>query len=439
MKINYLYIDGYKNLNDFEINFAENSSVNVLIGNNGSGKSNTLEALTVIFSSVINEKPPEGFIFDIHYTIDENIYQLSNKEGFIFLKNSKKLAKNEYKTSLPKNLFLYYCGETDRLEKISIISTDKAFETALKKNNGITLKYVSYIKLQDFSSALLSNAVFKNSTYEKICSLINIENITTPITIHIKRPDWSKSAPITQDSFWNAQGTVAFLLHSFKDIGRLDIIDKDTAHIIVDDFSKIKSLAENPLDLFIKLKLLMQADILENISFDIVKNGLTISIDDLSEGEKQLAQLLSILEAVKEYKALFLLDEFDAYLHPNWQRKFVEIISNIEIRGQVLFTTHSPMTLGKMQKENIIILKDGKAFTPSADTFNRDITEVLEEIMDVGKRPKEVEIAIYNFREAAMANKKETALTRLDTVKKLLSEDDPFLITAQHMMARLER
>ena len=156
---------------------------------------------------------------------------------------------------------------------------------------------------------------------------------------------------------------------------------------------------ENCFDLFAKLELLLQADILKEIRFNVIKDDVSMQLEMLSEGEKQLAQLLCLLEATKEYRALFLLDEFDSFLHPNWQRRFAEIISEIEITGQVLFTTHSPLTLGKMRKENIRILKDGQGFEPSADTFNRDITEVLEEIMDVGKRPVDVEKAMRDFRK----------------------------------------
>ena len=159
----------------------------------------------------------------------------------------------------------------------------------------------------------------------------------------------------------------------------------------------------------------------------------------LSEGEKQLAQFLCLLEATKEYRALFLLDEFDSFLHPNWQRRFAEIISEIHIRGQVIFTTHSPLTLGKMQKESIRILKDGEVYEPAADTFNRDITEVLEEIMEVGKRPIEVEDAMQRFRNAAMHREKEAAHKAIDELTTLLSKDDPFWVTVSHMMARLER
>lgn len=126
-------------------------------------------------------------------------------------------------------------------------------------------------------------------------------------------------------------------------------------------------------------------------------------------------------------------------MHPNWQRRFAEIISEIDITGQVLFTTHSPLTLGKMQKENIRILKDGQVFEPSADTFNRDITEVLEEIMEVGKRPADVERAIADFRNAAVHGNKEEALIHEATLRELLSEDDPFWVTAKHLISRFDR
>lgn len=438
MKLSRLYVDGYKNLKSIEIFFKENSSVNALIGNNGSGKSNILEALVKVFISVI-EGIELDFIYDIEYLIDDDKYKLSNNPEVIFLKNGKKVSSKDRLTAVPRGIFLYYCGETDRLEKLSGGYVDKAFNKALKIDDEVTIKYISYIKLQDFGAALLSNAIYKNETFERVCDLLGIEEIGAPIIIKLHRPYWSKSAKITQDSFWNAQGTVAILLHSFKDIGEFKIVDDDNAEIIITNFSDFKNLAENPFDIFIKFKLLMQADILNHLEFDVIENGMTVSINELSEGEKQLAQLLSILEATKEYRALFLLDEFDSYLHPNWQRKFAEIISDINIRGQVLFTTHSPLTLGKMQKENIRILKDGEVFEPAVDTYNRDITEVLEEIMDVGKRPIEVENTLIDFKQQALSGNKNQAATHYETLKELLSEDDPFWSVANNLMSRLER
>lgn len=438
MKINYIYIDGYKNLNKLELSFDDNSTVNALIGNNGSGKSNVIEALTRVFTSVYNDSAVD-FVYEIHYTIADNDVVLSNKGKTVFLENSKPVKKSEKEALLPRSIFLYYCGETDRLKQLAFDCQDKKFERALKTDGEIVSKYLSCVGLKEFTAALLANAIYGNSTYDKVCELIGIYNIGGPVTFNLKRPSWSKSAPITEESFWNARGTVAMLLHAIKDAGELQITNKNTAKITVKSIADLKLDAENPFDLFIRFELLIQADILDSIDFVIVKDGIEITPSDLSEGEKQLAQFLSLLEATKEYRALFLLDEFDSFLHPNWQRRFAEIIDGISITGQVIFTTHSPLTLGKVRKENIRILKDGKVYAPSVDTYNRDITEVLDEIMEVPKRPIEIEETIKDFRNAAMHGNKEEAYRLLDELKGLLSDEDPYWVTAEHLLSRMER
>lgn len=439
MKINYLEIIGYKNLENIFFNFEDDTAVHALIGNNGSGKSNVLEALAIIFSSVYLKKQDEiSFAFVVDYTIDEDKYSLSNKEGFSLLKNGKRVAQKDFSTSLPNNLFLYYCGETMRLKEIADYN-DASFEKALKADEE-KIKFASFICLADFEALLIS--LMKSSSshiYTMLQELLDICSFGTPIVLHIAKPStWGKSHTVTQNDFWNAYGTVATVLHAFKDAGELVILNNHNAQIVIHDLTQLKLVADTPFDMFVKLKLLMQADILRKIDVTVVKENVEIPSSELSEGEKQLSLLLSLLEITKEYKPLFLLDEFDSYLHPNWQRKFAELIADIKIRGQVIFTTHSPLTLGKLQKENIRILKDGEAFEPVLDTFNRDITEVLEEIMEVGKRPKEVESAIKAFRESAIRKNAEQAKLHLKELQNLLSDEDPFWATANHLLSRLE-
>ena len=437
MKIKYFFVDGYKNLHNVELFFEEGSTVNAIIGNNGSGKSNILEALTIIFAAKYNNEPV-SFTFDIIYAIIDSEFRISNKEEDVFLREGKAVSKKDSFKSLPRGLFLYYCGETDRLKNMSLSYVDKAFEKALKAENEAAIKYITYTGLREFPPAMLCNAVYKNRTFERVCDLIGIESIGAPVVFHLHRPaTWGKSAPV--ESFWNARGTVATTIGKLLENGAKRIIDKDHVDILFEWLSDVKLDSVNPFDLFVMYELLMQADVLEEIRFDIIKDGITISISELSEGEKQLAQLLCLLEATKEHRALFLLDEFDSFLHPSWQRKFSEIISEIDINGQVILTTHSPLTLGKMKKENIRILKDGEVYSPSADAFNRDITEVLEEIMEVGKRPVDVGNAIRDFRNAAVHGNVDIAKSHIKTLKQLLSPEDPFWVTVEHLMTRLER
>ena len=60
------------------------------------------------------------------------------------------------------------------------------------------------------------------------------------------------------------------LLHAFKDIGEFRIYDDDNAEIIITNFADFKNLAGNPFDIYVKFKLLMQADILNHLEFDVV-------------------------------------------------------------------------------------------------------------------------------------------------------------------------
>ena len=437
MKISRLKIGGYKNLRNLEMDFEEDVSLIALIGDNGSGKSNVLEALTIIFSE-LSMKEKISFDFEVEYYIGQTKYLISNNaEVLSIFKNGKKIRKLDLLNDLPPAIFLYYCGDTRRLEEIADSNIDIEFNKALKIQEKVKVKYLSLLQLRDFPGAFLANALYETQTFSTVSELLGITRIAEKVIFSLKRPDWSKKASINEDSFWNAQGTVANLLHQIKDMGNLTILDRDSAVIQIDDWKKLKTIAENIFDMLKIFKLLMQADILDSIQFNVLKNDNEISIHELSEGEKQLASLLSFLEATKEYKSLFLLDEFDAFLHPSWQRKFVELVSKIDIRGQIIFTTHSPLSLSKLNKHQIRIFKNGEAEEVSVDTFNRDSAEVMEEIMGVGLRSKDVQKLIDGFKKAALFSDKEQALDYKEQLTSILSEDDPLWRTVEILLSKL--
>lgn len=437
MKISRLRISGYKNLKNLEMDFEESASLIALIGDNGSGKSNVLEALTIIFSR-LSMKETIGFDFEVEYCIGQTKYLIcNNAEVLSISKNGEKIRKLDPLNDLPPAIFLYYCGDTRRLEEIADSNIDLEFNNALKIQGKVKVKYLSLLQLRDFPGAFLANALFETQTYSKVSELLGITRIADKVNFSLKRPNWSKKASINEDSFWNARGTVANFLHQFKDVGQLTILDKDSAVIHIDDWKKLKTIAENIFDMIKIFKLLMQADILDSIHFNVLKDDNEISIHELSEGEKQLASLLSFLEATKEYKSLFLLDEFDAFLHPSWQRKFVELVSDIDIRGQIIFTTHSPLSLTKLNKHQIRIFKNGEVEEVTVDTFNRDSAEVMEEIMGVGLRSKNVEEKISEFKQFVLSKNKQEAHKIYFDLEKILSGDDPFLITAEILLRKL--
>src|ERR1022692_4458829 len=66
MRIDRLALADFRNLVDFEVDFDETSNRQVVVGRNGVGKSNLLEALTRIFRDLDLEED-SGFGYEIEY------------------------------------------------------------------------------------------------------------------------------------------------------------------------------------------------------------------------------------------------------------------------------------------------------------------------------------------------------------------------------------
>src|SRR3972149_5297005 len=71
MRLDYVKIDHFKNLNGFAIDFDETCQepVTVVLGRNASGKSNLFEALVIIFRDLIRGKTTAEFAYDLRYTL----------------------------------------------------------------------------------------------------------------------------------------------------------------------------------------------------------------------------------------------------------------------------------------------------------------------------------------------------------------------------------
>lgn len=61
MRLDKVYIDGFKNLKQLEVDFDETKLTTVLIGQNGAGKSNPIEAITQVFRWIDLRKHEPAF------------------------------------------------------------------------------------------------------------------------------------------------------------------------------------------------------------------------------------------------------------------------------------------------------------------------------------------------------------------------------------------
>jgi AAA15 family ATPase/GTPase len=78
MRLDRVYIDGFKNLKQVIVDFDERCLTTVIIGQNGAGKSNLIEAITNVFRWVDLRRNEPRFHYQIDYRIDGAKVCLSN-------------------------------------------------------------------------------------------------------------------------------------------------------------------------------------------------------------------------------------------------------------------------------------------------------------------------------------------------------------------------
>jgi predicted ATP-dependent endonuclease of OLD family len=115
----------------------------------------------------------------------------------------------------------------------------------------------------------------------------------------------------------------------------------------------------------------------------ILDKSTNIESDILSCGTGyQSMIILSILEAYvelaqKKTEYILIIEEPEVYLHPSLQRKMIDTLLMISLNNQVIFSSHSPITVGKMERNQIKLVKREAGEATLSDIT---VSEVIEEL-----------------------------------------------------------
>ena len=163
-------------------------------------------------------------------------------------------------------------------------------------------------------------------------------------------------------------------------------------------------------------------------------SGDKVTIDQLSDGEKQLYGRVISLMILDPHNSVILIDEPEIALHPSWQQQIMSVYSKIGQNNQFIVATHSPQIIASTNYENLIILdkQNGKisALYPNSPPSGVDVNSILGQIMGVKNTlPKDVETLQRQYR-AFVKDKKEDAEEAKLVKEKLLereSNDSKFM------------
>lgn len=372
MRLKSLYIKDYKNIKEQTFDFSDNTGYIALIGLNGSGKSNLLEAISIIFNGLMNNKAIP-FKYEIQYELEGNTYL---RKPYVSMRNGSKVKDSEM--IYPSSVISCYSGEDLRLWHMAFEDYYMHYFNQAISNKSFTPLLV-YINKYCWKIAFI--ALFcseKDETKEFLRKCLHIDDLTSINCQFIIDKEKKESFKQHNALKWFNR------IEELQDKDKKRVINANTMRTIDMSLYGVTLPEKNSQYIFQYLFLLslpkknpqkrQNVDkLIEEIKIDI--NG--VDFDGLSEGEKKMILIECITQILGDEKSIVLLDEPDAHTHVAMKKELLKSIS--QYSGQIIMTTHSPMFLNKRwdgySDHNIFYMHDGKI-------ENSDLLKHLRELTD---------------------------------------------------------
>jgi predicted ATPase len=436
MRLDAVRIGEWKNLKDLCVDFDEGSPYTVLVGENGAGKSNLIEALTYIFRN-LDLDLPAPFAYELKYRcrghdlrvkaeLDRSPqFELRNTETSQYIEITKRhfMSVDAAGRPLfrPAFVFGYYSGPSDRLGSLFEEHRRRYYrliiqpqtKRAAKPVNSNALRRLFYAQTLHGQFALLAFFMDpENGTGEEdrqfLRDHLQIDGLDC-VLFALKRPPWSTSGKKGGDPrFWKADGEVRDFLDRLYTAAMLPMrmdrripidLAKDplveSLYLFLPGPDALRSVYQSygtqyafftALESTYISKVL--AEVRTRVRIGAAAGGGAVTYRDLSEGEQQLLLVLGLLRFTAEDEALFLLDEPDTHLNPAWSTQYLEFLDRfiqLKKRGEtchIVMTSHDPLVFSRLQRSEVqVFVRDGdgrvSAKPPAQDPRGMGIEAIL--------------------------------------------------------------
>jgi predicted ATP-binding protein involved in virulence len=339
MRIDNIHIKNFRGYEDLNVYFKSN--FNLIIGDNGSGKTAILEALTIAMGSFFlgirnvetkgispNDIRIATFEFSEEYQFPVEIITTGNiNYTQLFWERSLNGLKNRTTSVNAKSIkdyaeMLYNSisiGENMNLPLLGYYATGRLFQEGYEKT-----------KNSDKKKKTISS---RFRAYDRC-----LEAIST----HKKFQNWFRD----------------------KEISKIQKRNDDISLSLVQE-TVINNLP-NCKDFYFEF----DPDKPQGLKVEF-EDGRILPFQNLSDGTRNFFALLSDIaykaitlnphlkeNVLTETEGIVLIDELDLHLHPEWQKRIVDSLKNTFPKIQFICTTHSPFIIQAAEPNELLIIKD---------------------------------------------------------------------------------
>lgn len=383
MKLKRLFIKQYKNLIDFDIDFQTGNGLSILVGNNGSGKSNVLEALSGIFANAYAAQRTHKFIYSLTYEIkgkevklEQTIYRCQ------YYVNGRVIAIRELikQGLLPSNVIALYSGEDKRwwynFYKPFYFKFIKSIKTGTSNIVSPKMYYINkyywdiallsliYSTAED-EKAFLRNTIgtesmdhillFYTKAVTNSCESELLKAFLESVNLFSAHDKGPKNEPVFLHAMTKEAILESFGITVFTEYAALKnfymFVDAQFLNNRPEEFNYYE---KQVFDYLVQAYMPKDQKIITNI--ELIHNGF--SAKNLSEGEKKLILIRAVLSFVADENSLILFDEPDANIHEGRKQELYDLFAEFcKYERQIVIATHSPIIAQLAKEKELLMLE----------------------------------------------------------------------------------
>lgn len=388
MRLRSVSISRYKNLRDFSLDFEGDEFIDIFVGKNGCGKSNFLEALIEIFDHLYTfggNNPGPGFDYSISWDMEGSCTDVSWLDRKLSINGRQR--KQIGQTPLPANLIVYYSGQNDTVSDLIRRYRDSYRKKVRNSNVADIPRFIGIG--HDYKAMLLALMLMMpegTRARQFLCTKLGIEDVGETTWLKLRRP--SKGIvhqsrthdPIDPEHrFWGVKGMALDFLDQLTECivggfapGELYNRNADTYRLDINVAQFREKFAGMPSDeVFCQFNALRALGMIEDVSIPVRLGDLVeVTSRAFSDGQFQSIYLFAISELFKNRECLTLLDEPDAFLHPEWQYDFLSQVLQISEEAartnHILMSSHSASTIAAKVDTRLRVFEvNGQRVTPA--------------------------------------------------------------------------
>ena len=396
------------------LNFS--SGVNLLIGDNGVGKTTVLEALALsvqTYFSRMNDITKKGITQkDVRFT--SSLVGDASQHRMYYtpttIKSTVELGGVEYSSEISRE------DETNATRtKYAGKELATAGRELLNSQTEIlpVICYFSTSRVVDTQKASTSS-VGKNKLNDRRCGYMDCLNATldrkalTDWAFKMAMAEYKKGMPIAEyEAFKKAVGT---FMQKMNDLDEIPLVEYTR------DF--------------------------EDITY--TENGKTMLVNYLSAGYQSLLWMLMEISfriallnpEMSDYsqaEGIVLIDEIDMHLHPRWQWKILDALHSSFPKVQFIAATHSPIIISSFRDAKLLSIgQNGVEELSGAYAYSID--DVVAYKQGSSGIPQELWQRKKEFEDAFYQRDKQNSQKALDGMKELFGEDNTEVKRAEAKM-----